>query len=180
MRATNPNGWDRSANPSIAVKLVKKCHLVDFAKCCESGPDLLQSRVAEKHHAQILGGTFDFRGRTPLDDHFANVIGKIQKLGDGRAAPVSAAGTLQASGSFTELNPAPFSRVKTGFPQYGGIVANPFLAALANDANQTLRHDAIECRNEVIGLDSHVDKPADYIGHVVCVNGGEDQVAGKG
>src|SRR3984885_8164742 len=119
----------------MAVKLVKKCHLVDLAKCSESGPDLLQSGVAEKHHAQILRGTFDFRGGTPLNDHFANVIGKIQKLGDGRAAPVSAAGTFQASCSFAEFDGAPFGWVETGFLQYGGVVGNPFLAALADDAN---------------------------------------------
>src|ERR1700690_1839986 len=54
-----------------------------------------------------------------------------------------------------------------------------FLAMLADHANQALGHDAIQRGHEIIRLDAHVDKAADYVGDVVGVNRGEDEVARK-
>src|SRR5947209_16544015 len=46
--------------------------------------------------------------------------------------------------------------------------------------NQTLSEHAIQGRNKVVGLDTHVQEAANHIDDVVRVNGGEHQVPGQG
>src|SRR5208283_692741 len=43
-----------------------------------------------------------------------------------------------------------------------------------------LRQNTVERGNEVVRLDAHVQEAAEYIDHVVGVDGGEDEVAGEG
>ena len=69
--------------------------------------------------------------------------------------------------------------LESGFAK---LVPGDFLYALAvrtDDTDQALRHDAIKSRNEIVWLDTHVDKTADDIGDVVRMNGCKNQVPGK-
>src|ERR1019366_269838 len=54
-----------------------------------------------------------------------------------------------------------------------------FLAELADHSHQPLRQNAVQRRNEVVGLDSHVEEAAQHVYHVVGVDGGEHQVSGQ-
>ncbi len=49
----------------------------------------------------------------------------------------------------------------------------------ANDAYQALGQNAVQSGHEIVGLDAHVDKPADHVGHVIRVHRGEHQVSGE-
>ena len=114
-----------------------------------------------------------------FDDHFANVVGKIQQLGDRRTAVIAAAGTFQASGALVKSHvPHTSGSSPDSFSTSGGIVTC-FLQFSQINANQALRHDAIQRRNEIVRLDAHVDEAADHVGHVVGVNRGENQMAGE-
>ena len=50
---------------------------------------------------------------------------------------------------------------------------------LADHPHQPLRQNAIQRRNEIVGLDAHVQEAADHVDHVVGVDGSENQVAGQ-
>ena len=50
-------------------------------------------------------------------------------------------------------------------------------ARIADQSNQSLRQDAIQGGDEVVGLDAHVQETANYVHDVVGVDGGENQVA---
>ena len=53
------------------------------------------------------------------------------------------------------------------------------LAISTQHANQALRQNAIERRDEVVRLDTHVQKPPNHVDHVVRVNSGKYEVAGQ-
>ena len=54
------------------------------------------------------------------------------------------------------------------------------LAAGTEDADEALGEDAVEGRDEAVGIDLHVDEAADDVEDVVGVDGGEDEMAGQG
>jgi hypothetical protein len=53
------------------------------------------------------------------------------------------------------------------------------LARHANHPHQPLRHNTVERRHEIVGLDTHVDKATDHVERIVSVDGTEDQVPGQ-
>src|SRR5882724_5822352 len=92
---------------------------------------------------------------------------------------ITRAGAFQASGTFADVRILPVLGLESGFAK---LVPGDFLCALAvraDDTDQTLRHDAIKSGNEVVWLDTHVDKAADDVGDVVRMNGCENQVPSK-
>ena len=54
------------------------------------------------------------------------------------------------------------------------------LAQRAEDADQALGGDAIQGRDEAVGVDAHVDEAPQDVENVVGVHGGEHQVPGQG
>ena len=56
---------------------------------------------------------------------------------------------------------------------------NRLPAIYADHPHEPLRQDAIESRDEVVGIDAHVQKTAQHIHNVIRVNGREDKVAGQ-
>ena len=92
---------------------------------------------------------------------------------------IASPGTFQAPGAFGKCHVAPDSRVETCFLQFlRRIPFGPF-AAFADHANEPLRHDAVESGYKVVRFDAHVDEAADNVGHVVGMDGGENQMAGE-
>src|SRR5271169_2169674 len=55
-----------------------------------------------------------------------------------------------------------------------------FLAELTDKSHQALGQDAVQRRDKVVCLDSHVQESSQHVHHVVGMHGGEDQVAGEG
>ena len=49
----------------------------------------------------------------------------------------------------------------------------------AKHTNQTLRQHAVQTGNEIVGLDAHVQKPANHVDNVVRVYRGKNQMARK-
>src|SRR3954454_20524375 len=56
---------------------------------------------------------------------------------------------------------------------------NRGLAVRADKSDQPLRKDAVESRDEVVRLDTHVEKSSEHVEHVVRVYGGENKVSGE-
>src|SRR6185369_4178198 len=52
-------------------------------------------------------------------------------------------------------------------------------ADIADQTDQPLRQNAVQRRNKVVRLDSHIQEPADHIHDVVGVDSGKDEVTGK-
>src|SRR5580658_3533723 len=118
MRPSRPLRWNWLVAPED-VRLLNERHLVDFAQGGQSRADFAQGRIAQEQHAGVPRGALDFRSGTAVDDHLANVIGKIEKFGDGGAAAVAAAGALETAGAFGKLESAPFRGIEPGFLQNG-------------------------------------------------------------
>src|SRR3974390_1368095 len=117
MRPTKPARAARPAAAGGAPTLLNERHLVDFAQRRDPRAYLPQAGIAQEGHAALPGRALDFRSRPPIDDHFPDAIGKIEKLSHSRAPAVAAAGALQAARAFGELERAPLGRVETGFFQ---------------------------------------------------------------
>src|SRR6516162_6772197 len=86
-----------------AAASVNESHLVDFAQCRGTDPHLRQPAFAQSNHTFFARDPFDFRGRTPVDNHLADPIGKIKQLANRGSPVVSGAGTLQATRPFANV-----------------------------------------------------------------------------
>src|SRR5579863_1031318 len=84
------------------VELVKERHLINFAQGGGAAADFGEAGIAQEGHAFFLGDALDFGSGATIDDHFADVVGEIEKLGDGGTAAIAAAGTFQATGAFVK------------------------------------------------------------------------------
>ncbi len=95
-------------------------------------------------------------------------------------AVVTGSRALQATTAFGEDKIHPLGRIKASFAQF---LRRKFLRAFAiftDYTNQALSHDAVQSRDEIVRLDTHVDEAADNVGDVVGMDGSEHQVAGQG
>ncbi|MNZ31527.1 hypothetical protein D3C78_488280 [compost metagenome] len=103
----------------------------------------------------------------------------MQQFGDGAAAAVATAATLAAALGADEL-PAGHALAGQARTVQGVVVDFARRGAVrAGQADQALGQHRIERGDEAVGVDLHLAEAADHIEHVVGVDGGEHQVAGK-
>src|SRR6266851_1967845 len=92
---------------------------------------------------------------------------------------VACAAALDASLPLGEWNLRPLRGIQTaGFEQFGRIT-NLRLARIANQTYEPLRQNAVQGRNKVVRLDTHVQEASQHVDHVVRVYRGEYQVSGQ-
>src|SRR5258708_24792533 len=173
----NKPPW-RGSWRSVAM-LLNEGHLVDFFQRRDARADFRQAALAQRDHAFLAGDALDLRGGPAIHNHFADAVGKVQELADGRAAVKSSAGTFQAASAFNQRDSRPHPGIEAAFGQFLRRIFLGSFAVGADHAHQALGHDAIERGNKVIWLDAHIDEAADDVGNVVSVHGGENQVAGE-
>src|SRR6266849_1027844 len=162
-----------------AEALLNERHLIDFAQRCGAHFHLGQAAVAKRNHTLLDGRALDFGCRAAVHNHLADMVGQVQEFADGSAAVIAGAGAFEAACAFGKTKFEGARRIDAAFAQ---LLRGEFLRALAifaNEANQSLGHDAVEGRNEIVGLDAHVDETADDVGDVVGVDGSEHQVPGE-
>src|SRR5258708_17642502 len=78
--------------------LLNESHLVDFFQGGDPTADFCQPALAQSDHAFFPRDPLNLRGRPAIHNHFADSVGHVQQLADGRAAVESGAGTFQAPG----------------------------------------------------------------------------------
>src|SRR6267154_2395677 len=159
--------------------LLNESHLVDFLQGSNPVANLGEAAFAQGDHAFFASDALDLRGGPAVDDHFADAVGQVEQLADGGAAVEAGTGAFEATAALNQSYPGPCGGVETGFRQFFRGVFFRAFAILADHANQTLGHDAVQRGHKIVGLDAHVDKAADYVGDVVGVNSGKDQMAGE-
>src|ERR1700745_4252867 len=71
--------------------LLNECDLIDFFQRRCTREYLGERSFAKGRHTVRVGGALDFGRGAPFDDHFTNVIGKIQQFVDGSPAAESGA-----------------------------------------------------------------------------------------
>src|SRR6185503_2381723 len=92
---------------------------------------------------------------------------------------IPGAAALDAAGALAEGEPPPLGRIHAaGDEDFVGI-ADVAHAVFADGSDQALSQDAVQCGDEVIGLDAHVEEAAEHVDDVVGVNGGEYKMARK-
>jgi hypothetical protein len=160
--------------------LLNESHLIDFAHGGQAGADFGQAAFAESDHALFDGAAFDFGSGAAIDDHFANAVGQVEKFADGGAAMITRTGAFETASTFGEDDVGPSGGIETSFLKLDRRKFPGTFAVFADYANEALGHDAVQSGDEVVRLDAHVDEAANDIGNVVGVNGGENQMSGKG
>ena len=99
---------------------------------------------------------------------------------DGRAAAKARTAALETARAFPEGRVPPLVGIEAAFHQEAIRVTHVPRAAIADHAHQSLRQDAVERRNEIVGLDAHIQEAAQHVEDVVGVHRGEHQVSGQG
>src|SRR6185312_2557473 len=148
---------------------------VDFLQRGQSRPDLVERGLAQKAHTFLPRRAPDFRSRLLAQNHFANAVAQVQQFMDGCASAEARPRAFNATLPFIEGNLRPLLRVETAGHQHVGSVMHRGAAVLANQPDQTLRQNAVQRGNKVVGLHTHVEKASDHVHDVVGVNGGEHQ-----
>jgi hypothetical protein len=99
---------------------------------------------------------------------------------DRGTSAIPCAAAFDATCTLAEGEAAPFGGIHAAGDEDFVRVGDGADAVLADGAYQALGQDAVERRDEVVGLDPHVQEAAEDVDHVVGVNGGEDEVAREG
>ena len=107
------------------------------------------------------------------------MIREIEQLADRRAALESRPAALDAARALEEEAAVLERRIHRRLFEHRARDLRRTLAVDADVPHQPLRQDAVERRDELVGLDAHVQEPAEHVEHVVGVDGGEHQVAGQ-
>src|SRR5581483_6601209 len=152
---------------------------VDLFQRGGSRSNLCQRRLAQEAHALFARRFPHLRSWFFLQNQFADAIGEIQQFVNRRTSPVAGPGTLNATLAFVEGEIAPLGSIHAACLELLGSVVDRLLTGITDYAYQTLRQDAIQCRDEVVRLHAHVEEAPNYIDHVVGVDGGEHQVTRK-
>src|SRR5258708_1760719 len=91
--------------------LLNESHLVDFFQGGDPSADFCQPALAQSDHAFFARDALDLRGGPAIHNHFADPVGQVQQLADGRAAVESRAGTFQAPGALHQRDVRPHCRI---------------------------------------------------------------------
>src|SRR4051812_34828161 len=167
------SGWN-----SLSRRL-DECDFVDFLQRGEPATNSVEGGLAEERHAFSLSELADLRGRLLFKDQLTDGVGQVQKLMNCGTSSVPGAAALDASGAFAEGEAAPFGGIHAaGDEDFIGItdVAN---AMLADSADEALGEDAVQCGDEVVGFNAHVEEASEDVDDIVGVDGGEDEVASQ-
>src|SRR5579871_100701 len=163
-----------------ATVLLNESHLVDFAQCGQALLNFVQTAFAQRNHAFVAGDALDFRSRPAIDNHFADAVGQIEQFANCGAAMIAGARTFETARAFGERRVHPFFGLEACFANFIGRKFFQLFAIAADNANEALRQNTVQGRDEIVRLDAHVNEAANDVGHVIGVNGGENEVAGEG
>src|ERR1700721_5545 len=140
-----------------------KGDLIDLLQGCKSTAHLVQCRFAKEAHAVFAGGAPDFGSWLPLQNHLAYAVGQIQKLVNGVASAESGAGAPDAALTLIQRALRPNFRVEAARFEHLIRIMHGGAARIADDPPQPLRQNAVQRRDKVIGLDSHVQEAAQSV-----------------
>src|SRR6266581_2806092 len=149
---------------------------VDLLERGLAGQRLGDRRLSQGRHALRRGRRLQVRGRPALEDHLAHARGQVEQFGDRRAAAITGAVAVLASGALEPLVLAIAARVEPRELEQFRVRARFAPAARTDQAHQALRHDAVQRRYEAVYIHAHVGEAADHVESVVGVHGGEHQV----
>src|SRR5690348_2062671 len=96
-----------------------------------------------------------------------------------RSTPKSSPAALHAPSTFVEDMLAPNLGRQPAFDEEVVAILDPNLAVRTDYADQPLRQNAVQRRNEVVGLNPHIQKSPQHIQHIVRVNCSENKVSGE-
>src|SRR5216683_5825947 len=162
-----------------AEALLNESYLINFLHAGDTRANFGQTALPQSDHALFPRDALDLRSRPAIHNHLADAVGQVQQFANRRSAMIPSARAFQAAGALGKRDVSPDRRIEPRFFQLFQRKPPGLLAVRANHADQALRHDAIERGDKVVGFDAHVDETADDVGHVVGVDSGENEVAGK-
>src|SRR5215471_3972000 len=172
---TDGGGLTRNGG-SVDIALFDEGHLVDLAERRLAGEHLLHRRLAQGFHAFLARRLLHLGGRPPRQDDLADVIGQIEELAYGVAPLEPGAAALDAAGHLDEEAALGQGRIHGRLDQLLARDLRLPLAVQADVAHEALREHAVQGRDELVGLDAHVQEAAEHVDDVVGVDRREDQV----
>src|SRR5256884_2812856 len=159
--------------------LLNESHLVDLFHGRDARTNLGQPAFAQSDHALFASDALDLGSRTAIHNHFPDAVGQVEQFANRRPAMITSTRTFQAAGALGKRDVSPHNRIEAGLLQFLGRIFFGLRAFHTDHTDEPLRHDAIQSRDKVVRLDTHVDEAADDVGHVVGVDGGKNEVAGE-
>src|SRR5437867_8444228 len=94
-----------------ASPLLNERHLIDFFQRRDTGKYFGQSGFPQESHAFVVRRSLDFGSGSSFNDHFTNVIGKVEQLVNCGTAPKTCAVAFQTTLSLIESELTVFSRL---------------------------------------------------------------------
>src|SRR6266850_7008836 len=140
----------------------------------------IKRRLAQEAHSFVAGSAADLRGGLLGQDHLAHAIAEIEQFVDGGTTFEARARALDAAFTFAKHYGLPNRRIEATIEQGLAVVVDVFAAMVADHTDEALGQDAIQGGDEVIRINAHVEETPEHVNDIVCVHGGEHQVAGKG
>src|SRR5882724_409846 len=86
---------------------------------------------------------------------------------------------FDAALTFFKRHRLPHRRIEAAVDKSLAVVMYFFAAMFADQSYEPLRQDAVEGRDEIVRVDTHVEKTAEHVDHIVGVHRGEHQVTGQ-
>src|SRR5262245_740800 len=140
------------------MALLNERYLIDFFQCRYTGKNLCQCGLAQEGHAFLVSHTLDIRRGLSRDDHIANPIGQVEQLMNGRSPAKARTVAFQASGTLIEIEVRILAGIQPRIRELLGTMTNRPLAISADHPDEPLSQNTIQGRNEVVRVDTHVEK----------------------
>src|SRR3954471_11967755 len=110
--------------------------LVDLAQRGLSVHHFPERRFAEEQHSFFFRSFLDFRGRTAVENHGSNTVGKVEKFRDRGAAVEACSVAVDATGAFRKLPSAELLRIEARLDDEGVGILDLVPAGVADLAHQ--------------------------------------------
>src|SRR5678815_944980 len=144
--------------------------LVDFLKRRDSFAGLLHGGFSQEGHPFLARLAANFGARPLIEDQIADVVAQVEQLGNRAASAETSAAAFETSRAFVKRNAAPLRRIEAALDQVGIRILDSLLAVRADDANQSLRQDTVQRRDEIIRLHTHAQKPAQDVEYLSLIH----------
>src|SRR6185369_13746491 len=164
---------DKSRSPELYLKttyrLLHKCDSVDFLDGSFTDQDFFYGRFAQKHRTRLTGSFFQHCRRSLGYDQLPQFIVQVQKFNYCRTSSIPCTITFIATFCLEKSGRSSQFRLDDRLDEKFVRVCDRDLADRTDFSHQSLGHDTVQARDEVVRVDPHMYEPAND-NFVSCLN----------
>src|SRR5258706_176940 len=179
-RGRAPLETRRSASESgasaIRIRSLDKRNTVDLFQGGFTVLHGLERGIAQEACAACPRGFLQLAHRGAAGDQLAQLVVEDHQFRDRLASLVAGAAALAAAAPGAKAERTSLRFGEAGFLEEGRIGPAVLAAVRADEPDQALRQDRIQCGDEAEQVDVHVNEATDHVEYVVRVDGSENEV----